>query len=67
MSQQRNTNAPRVSLPNIRGGVIGMFILIVILGIAASTMFKFAQIDEGQRGIIITQGAVCLLYTSRCV
>lgn len=58
MSQQRNSNAPRVSFPNIRGGVVGLFILIIILGIAASTMFKFAQIDEGQRGIIITQGAV---------
>ena len=58
MSKQPNINVPRVSMPNIRGGVIGMFILIIILGIAASTMFKFAQVDEGQRGIIVTQGAV---------
>jgi regulator of protease activity HflC (stomatin/prohibitin superfamily) len=32
-------------------------ILIVIIGIGAATV-RFAQIDEGQRGIVVTQGAV---------
>lgn len=42
---------------NLGGLIIGAVVLLVIVGLAAST-FKFYQIDEGQRGIIITQGAV---------
>lgn len=39
-------------------GVIGPILLVVLLlGAGAATM-RYAQIDEGQRGIIITQGAV---------
>jgi regulator of protease activity HflC (stomatin/prohibitin superfamily) len=36
---------------------IGVVVLLMIIGIGAAT-FRFAQVDEGQRGIIITQGAV---------
>ncbi|MBK9941294.1 MAG: SPFH domain-containing protein [Kouleothrix sp.] len=39
-----------------RAILIGVGVLVV-LGVLFST-FKFAQIDEGERGIIITQGAV---------
>lgn len=35
----------------------GALLLLMILGIGLSTM-KFAQINEGQRGIIVTQGRV---------
>jgi regulator of protease activity HflC (stomatin/prohibitin superfamily) len=42
---------------NLGGLIIGAVVVLVIVGLAAST-FKFYQIDEGQRGIIITQGAV---------
>ncbi|HMO56508.1 MAG TPA: SPFH domain-containing protein [Roseiflexaceae bacterium] len=34
-----------------------VFVVLIIIGIGASTA-RFAQVDEGQRGIIITQGAV---------
>ena len=33
------------------------FVVLVVAGLLLST-FKYAQIDEGERGIIITQGAV---------
>ena len=33
-------------------------VVVVIILIAGLSTMKFAQIDEGQRGIIITQGAV---------
>lgn len=56
MSQQRPAN--RGGVVNIRGGTIATIVIILVLiGIAASA-FKFRQIDEGQRGVIITQGAV---------
>lgn len=42
---------------NLRGLVVGAVVVLVAAGLAAST-FEFAQIDEGERGIIITQGAV---------
>jgi regulator of protease activity HflC (stomatin/prohibitin superfamily) len=39
-------------------GVIGgAFVVLLILGVGLSTM-KFAQINEGDRGIIVTQGRV---------
>jgi hypothetical protein len=59
MSQREVNNRP-----NFGGGgrgigrtvVIGVVVVIIL--IAGLTTMKFAQIDEGQRGIIITQGAV---------
>jgi regulator of protease activity HflC (stomatin/prohibitin superfamily) len=39
------------------GVVGGALLVLVILGIGLSTM-KFAQINEGERGIIVTQGRV---------
>ncbi len=40
------------------GRIIGVaFVVLVIIAVGFST-FRFAQIDEGERGIIITQGAV---------
>src|SRR5262245_55030825 len=59
MSQREANNRP-----NFAGGgrgigrtiVIGVVVVIIV--IAGLTTMKFAQIDEGQRGIIITQGAV---------
>jgi regulator of protease activity HflC (stomatin/prohibitin superfamily) len=40
------------------GRVIGIGIVVVLIAVLVLSTFKFAQIDEGQRGIIITQGAV---------
>lgn len=42
---------------NVRG-VLGVFLGVVIVLVLLVTTMKFAQIDEGERGIIITQGAV---------
>jgi regulator of protease activity HflC (stomatin/prohibitin superfamily) len=43
---------------NIQGRAIGIvFVILIIAGLGAATT-RFAQVDEGQRGIIITQGAV---------
>lgn len=43
---------------NIQGRAIGIvFVVLIIIGLGAATT-RFAQVDEGQRGIIITQGAV---------
>ncbi len=57
MAQQRPNN--RGGNPvNIRGGTIIAVIIVLILIAFASTTFKYAQVDEGQRGIVITQGAV---------
>jgi regulator of protease activity HflC (stomatin/prohibitin superfamily) len=39
------------------GLIGGAFIVLIILGVGLSTM-KFAQINEGERGIIVTQGRV---------
>ncbi|GAB4209604.1 MAG: SPFH domain-containing protein [Roseiflexaceae bacterium] len=40
------------------GRIIGVaFVVLVIIALGVST-FRFAQVDEGERGIIITQGAV---------
>jgi regulator of protease activity HflC (stomatin/prohibitin superfamily) len=40
------------------GRFIGIAVVVVVLVVLALSTFKFAQVDEGQRGIIITQGAV---------
>ncbi|MCZ7574542.1 MAG: SPFH domain-containing protein [Ardenticatenaceae bacterium] len=42
---------------NVRG-VLGVFLGIVVMLVLLLTTMKFAQIDEGERGIVITQGAV---------
>lgn len=43
---------------NIQGRAIGIvFVILIIIGLGAATT-RFAQVDEGQRGIIVTQGAV---------
>ena len=53
---QRNVGRPDVGRG--MGRFIGIAVVVVVLAVAALSTFKFAQIDEGQRGIIITQGAV---------
>ncbi|MEO7911569.1 MAG: SPFH domain-containing protein [Roseiflexaceae bacterium] len=40
------------------GRLIGIAVVILVVGVALFSTFKFRQVDEGQRGIIITQGAV---------
>jgi regulator of protease activity HflC (stomatin/prohibitin superfamily) len=40
------------------GRLVGIAVVVLIVGAALLGTFKFRQIDEGQRGIIITQGAV---------
>jgi regulator of protease activity HflC (stomatin/prohibitin superfamily) len=40
------------------GRLISIAVVILVVGIALFSTFKFRQVDEGQRGIIITQGAV---------
>jgi regulator of protease activity HflC (stomatin/prohibitin superfamily) len=43
---------------NMQGRIIGfVFILLIIVGLGSATT-RFAQVDEGQRGIIITSGAI---------
>ena len=39
------------------GSLAFLVIVIIIIALGASTT-RFAQVDEGQRGVIITQGAV---------
>jgi regulator of protease activity HflC (stomatin/prohibitin superfamily) len=54
----RGTSSGRAGGIGARVGFIGGALLVlVILGIGLSTM-KFAQINEGERGIIVTQGRV---------
>ena len=59
MSQREANNRP-----NFGGGGRGIGrtvligVVVAVIAIAGLTTLKFAQIDEGQRGIIITQGAV---------
>jgi regulator of protease activity HflC (stomatin/prohibitin superfamily) len=59
MSQR--DSGPRMPVGNPGRGlgrVLGIgFVVLIIGGLLLST-FKYAQIDEGERGIIITQGAV---------
>jgi len=40
------------------GRTVMIGVALVIVGVALFSTFKFRQVDEGQRGIIITQGAV---------
>jgi regulator of protease activity HflC (stomatin/prohibitin superfamily) len=52
MTNQRGTGV------GSRLGLIGgAFLVLLILGVGLSTM-KFAQINEGERGIVVTQGRV---------
>ncbi|NTU84053.1 MAG: SPFH domain-containing protein [Chloroflexales bacterium] len=54
----RSTPPGRVAGIGSRAGLIGGALLVLIIaGIGLSTM-KFAQINEGERGIIVTQGRV---------
>jgi regulator of protease activity HflC (stomatin/prohibitin superfamily) len=59
MSQR--DSGPRIPVANAGRGLGRMlavgFVVLVVAGLLLST-FKYAQIDEGERGIIITQGAV---------
>ena len=59
MSQRNVGNRPDFSGAgrNI-GRLLGIGVVVVLIGIFAFSTFKFAQIDEGERGIVITQGAV---------
>lgn len=56
---QRNVGTGRDgSGRSVRGGVIAAVVLaVVIIGVGLTTM-KFAQVNEGDRGIIVTQGRV---------
>ncbi|NJO81690.1 MAG: SPFH domain-containing protein [Blastochloris sp.] len=45
------------NLMNRVGLIAGLLVVFVVLGIGLSTM-KFQQVNEGQRGIIVTQGRV---------
>jgi regulator of protease activity HflC (stomatin/prohibitin superfamily) len=58
MSQREANNRPNFSGGRGLGRTIAIGIGVVVVGVLALSTFKFAQIDEGQRGIIITQGAV---------
>lgn len=60
MSQRRIASEPGrkvASSMNVRG-ILGLFLGIVVVLVLLLTTMKFAQIDEGERGIVITQGAV---------
>ena len=60
MSQREGGNRPG-SVGNAGstvGRLIGIAVVVLVVGGALLSTFKFKQIDEGQRGIIITQGAV---------
>jgi regulator of protease activity HflC (stomatin/prohibitin superfamily) len=58
VAQQRSGGSSGGNPINIRGGTIVTVIIVLILIAGAASTFKYAQIDEGQRGIIVTQGAV---------
>jgi regulator of protease activity HflC (stomatin/prohibitin superfamily) len=60
MSQREGGNRPSVSgnAGTTIGRLIGIAVVLVVVGVALFSTFKFRQVDEGQRGIIITQGAV---------
>jgi regulator of protease activity HflC (stomatin/prohibitin superfamily) len=52
---------PRTSLPNASRGLgrtIAIVVGLLLVGGLLLSTFKYAQIDEGERGVIITQGAV---------
>lgn len=57
MSQGNAGRRPGAA-PNVAGPVVGViFVILIIVGLGAATM-RYAQVDEGERGLIITQGAV---------
>jgi regulator of protease activity HflC (stomatin/prohibitin superfamily) len=56
MTQQRSSRGG--SPVNIRGGTIITAIVVIIVIVLAAATFKYAQVDEGQRGVIVTRGAV---------
>src|SRR5215213_9290339 len=60
MSQREGGNRPSPvgNAGGTVGRLIGIVVVLLIVGVALFSTFKFKQIDEGQRGIIITQGAV---------
>ena len=54
-------SSPRTPLAQAGRGLgrtIAVVAVVLIVGGLLMSMFKYAQIDEGERGIIITQGAV---------
>lgn len=59
MSQRESNNRPsRVGGFSLGARVIPVVVVVLLLlGLGAAT-FRFAQINEGERGLIITQGAV---------
>jgi regulator of protease activity HflC (stomatin/prohibitin superfamily) len=58
MTQRPSATPKKGPSMNIQGRAIGIvFVILIIAGLGAATT-RFAQVDEGQRGIIITQGAV---------
>lgn len=56
MSNQRG-RSPIGGVGSRLGLIGGFFLVLMIIGVGLSTM-KFAQINEGERGIIVTQGRV---------
>jgi regulator of protease activity HflC (stomatin/prohibitin superfamily) len=59
MSQREANNSPNFGGSGRGiGRTIVIGVVVVVILIAGLSTMKFAQIDEGQRGIIITQGAV---------
>lgn len=54
---QRGTSSGPAAARGI-GRMVGILIVVVVIGAIGLSTMEFAQIDEGQRGIVITQGAV---------
>lgn len=57
---QKNSGG-RASFPLRSGLAIGVILVIAIIGLGVSTM-KFAQVNEGERGVVVTQGRVESIY-----
>jgi regulator of protease activity HflC (stomatin/prohibitin superfamily) len=54
-------SGPRIPVPSASRGLartVAIGFVVLVVGALLFSTFKYAQIDEGQRGIIITQGAV---------
>jgi regulator of protease activity HflC (stomatin/prohibitin superfamily) len=54
---QRGTGSGPAAARGI-GRMVGILIVVVVIGAIGLSTMEFAQIDEGERGIVITQGAV---------